>query len=91
MTDAAKLLEWLNEECCALQPIALATGGGDHDVHWIVVQYHMAEPVERTIGEGRTATEAIVDAMKDENDPTRWAFVPPESRHTPSAGGNGGE
>lgn len=82
MSDALKLLEWLNEECCALQPIAVATGGGDHDVHWIVISYQMSDPCEVTIGEGASAMAAIEDAMKASDDPTRWRYVPPEFTET---------
>lgn len=76
----AKLLDWLNEECCGLLPLAYPTGGGDHDVIWTVIRYQMATPCEVTIGQGHTAMAAIEDAMKDANDPTRWDYVPPEFR-----------
>lgn len=78
------LLDWLNEECCALQPIAGPIADtGDHDLHWEVIRYQMAKPCEVVIGAGRSAADAIVDAMKDADDPTRWNYVPPEHRDAP--------
>jgi hypothetical protein len=81
----SRLLDWLNEECCSLMPLAYPTGGGDHDVIWAVIRYQMAEPCQVTIGQGRTATAAIEDAMKDADDPTRWDYVPPQFRDAPRA------
>lgn len=47
----------LTLKCCEDQ------GYDDADVHWEVIEYHMAEPKERMIGHGRTAREALSAAM----------------------------
>lgn len=81
------LLDWLNEECCALQPIATPIADtGDHDLHWEVIRYQTAKPCELVVGAGRSAADAVIDAMKDAEDPTRWNYVPPEHRAAPSEG-----
>jgi len=55
----ADALDWLEESCCDLRAVDEATGGGDYDVAWEVIEHHMAEPQERQIGYGKTPLEAI--------------------------------
>ena len=80
LTDA---LRWLESECCDLRCVDWPTGADDSDIGWTVVQHHQAKPTERVIGTGRTPLEAIEDARKPADDPTRWDYVP--------AGGIGAE
>lgn len=58
-----EVLEWLQDTCCDLRCVDIPTGGDDADVGWIVIEHHMAEPKERTIGYGNTPLEAINDAQ----------------------------
>jgi hypothetical protein len=57
-----KRLEHIKSGCLTLQ-CCEDHGYDDADVHWEVIEYHMAEPKERMIGYGRTPQEAIDAAM----------------------------
>jgi hypothetical protein len=63
------LVERLENETCDLRCIE-EHGAMSDDVgyHWEVVEHHMSEPRERTIGYGRTIIEALRDAFKPPND-----------------------
>lgn len=67
LTDDAARLDWLRENSCDLRCIDVPTGGGDGDVHWVVVEHYMAKPHEREIGraysdEPREAIDAAIQA-----------------------------
>ena len=59
--------ESLEENSWDLRCIDITTGGDDYDISWIVVEHYQAEPRERTVGQGNTPSEAIEQALK-END-----------------------
>jgi hypothetical protein len=59
--DAA-MLDWLKNESCDLRCIDMPTGAGDSDVHWVVIEHHMAAPHEREIG--RSYTDDPRDAIR---------------------------
>lgn len=85
----SSLLEWLDDHACELvaesYPIA---DTGDYDGAWVI--YDEPSPVNsinrsskprQPMGWGRTPAEAIRDAMKGADDPTKYDYVPPEYRH----------
>lgn len=79
------LLEWLDEHACELVMESWAIADtGDYDSAWVV--YDEPSPINRSskprqpMGWGRTPAAAIRDAMKGEDDPTKYNYVPPEFR-----------
>lgn len=48
--DDSARLDWLRDNSCDLRCIDVPTGGDDSDVHWVVIEHHMAKPHEREIG-----------------------------------------
>ncbi len=63
----ASLLDKVRDESWGLVPFDMPTGGGDADVRWRVLEYHMAAPHERVVAEvykddPRAALEAAVIA-----------------------------
>lgn len=58
----------IEDECWDLRCTNEPTGGDDYDVLWHVIEHHMAEPKERTIGTGLTPLQALVRA---DNPPTQ--------------------
>lgn len=66
------LLAWLEAECFDLRCESTSVGYDDADIIWVVYSHHMAEPRLRPEGFGRTAIEAIRDAMLPKDDPDRW-------------------
>ena len=79
------LLEWLDNNAAELVveswPIA---DTGDYDSAWAVYEETIDGAVSRSkreaMGWGKTPAEAIRDAMKSEDDPTKYNYVPPEFR-----------
>lgn len=62
--DAARL-DWLRDNSCDLRCVDSATGQGDGDIHWIVIEHHMTAPVEREIGRAyRDDPRAAIDAAR---------------------------
>lgn len=56
--------KFIEDECLDLRCIALPTAGGDADVGWVVVSHHMAKPVEREEGFGKTPLDAIAATIR---------------------------
>lgn len=62
--DAARL-DWLRDNSCDLRCVDSATGQGDGDIHWIVIEHYMAAPVEREICRAyRDDPRAAIDAAR---------------------------
>lgn len=49
--EDARLLDAVRDNSWKLDPFDMPTGGGDADIGWRVVQYHMGEPTERVVAE----------------------------------------
>lgn len=72
---ACSLLEWADENLLKAECITHAIADtGDYDSMWHV------EDCDGRKSYGPTLTEAIRDAMKGDDDPTRYDYVPPEFR-----------
>lgn len=66
-SEDTQLLDFLQESSCDLRSIEAPTGGDDSDIHWAVVQHHMAAPHEREIAreysdDPRAAIRAAIEA-----------------------------
>ena len=69
------LLEWADEEIAKAEYITYEIADtGDYDSWWHVEEHDGRKSY------GQTLTEAIEDAMKGDDDPTRFDYVPPEFR-----------
>ena len=84
-TTGSDLLEWLDNNAAELVVESWAIADtGDHDSAWAVYEETIDGAVSRskreTMGWGKTPAEAIRDAMKGEDDPTKYNYVPPEFR-----------
>lgn len=78
-------LEWADDNVaeivCESSPIA---DSGDYDSCWVVYEHHgqsFADPKRVAIGWGETVIQAIQDARKDGEDPTKLSYIPPEFRY----------
>ena len=73
--EKEELLKWADEEVekigCQTYEIA---DTGEYDSMYECTTF------EQKKGFGKTFTEAIIDAQKSENDPTKWGYIPPEHR-----------
>ncbi len=49
-----ELLDVLASNSWDLRCISVPTGGDDHDIDWIIVEHHQAEPCERTIAQAHS-------------------------------------
>ncbi len=66
-SEDTQLLDFLQESSCDLRSIEAPTGGDDSDIHWSVIQHHMAAPHEREIAreysdDPRAAIRAAIKA-----------------------------
>ena len=63
--DDTALLDFIQSESWDLRSIDVPTGAGDSDVHWQVIEHHMAAPHEREVGRSYSddPREAIRDAV----------------------------
>lgn len=69
------LLEWADKNLLKAECVTHAIADtGDYDSMWHV------EDCDGRKSYGQTLTEAIRDAMKEDDDPTRYDYVPPEFR-----------
>ncbi|WP_315129488.1 hypothetical protein [Comamonas antarctica] len=64
-----EMLNILQSECWDLRCISVATGGDDAEVHWQVIEHHMAAPHEREVGRAfnddpRAAIRAAIAAAR---------------------------
>lgn len=59
----AERLEFIENSTVDLRCHSAPTGGDDSDIHWNVIEHHMAAPNEREIGWGNTARQAIDAAI----------------------------
>ncbi|KQP36101.1 hypothetical protein [Pseudorhodoferax sp. Leaf274] len=58
-------LDCLRDYCLDLRCIDVPTGAGDGDVHWVVIEHHMAKPHEREIGRSYSHDpRAAIDAAR---------------------------
>ena len=65
--EAYSLLEWVNDNLLKAECVAYAIADtGDHGSLWHVEDY------DGRMSYGQTFIEAIQDAMKSDNDPTRY-------------------
>lgn len=72
------MFEWLEEHATGVVAETHSIADtGDYSVQWVV---YNCEPKPEAIGWGDTAEEAIRDAMKDPEDPTKYNYIPPEYR-----------
>lgn len=84
LREEPDLLQVLDEECWDLRQVSISHGD-DASTLWTVVGFWMAKPQERTLGYGITPKDAIRDAIKEPDDPTRWGHDP-EALATEGAG-----
>ena len=74
-SPSCSLLEWADENIlkaeCVTREIA---DTGDYDSQWVVTD------IDSRNSYGETLSDAIKDAMKCNDDPTRYDYTPPEFR-----------
>ena len=70
-----ELIEWANEEVAKVecQTYEIADTGDNDSIYECTT-------FEQKKGFGKTFIEAIIDAQKSKNDPSKWDYVPPEFR-----------
>jgi len=63
--EDAERLDWLRDTCCDLRSVNVPTGGDDAEVHWVVIEHHMAKPHERESGMSITdGPRGAIDAAR---------------------------
>ncbi len=94
--SASSLLEWLGDNACELISESYAIADtGDYDGAWVVYDKERdANKKGRNrepIGWGDSPEAAIRDAMKGEDDPTKYNYVPPQYRQNIKSAATGCE
>jgi hypothetical protein len=68
------MLDWLNENGHMCIKTCIPDGIGGLDCHWEIYDNLHNDP----IGYGRSIGEALTDAMKDVDDPSKFSSLPPQ-------------
>lgn len=82
-TPSCSLLKWLDDNAAQLTVESWAIADtGDYDHHWAVYESLPPKGLDKrtALGIGSTPALAIEDAMKDDDDPTKYSYIPPEFR-----------
>lgn len=73
--ESIDLLEWADENILECKCVTSSLGDtGDFTSHWEITDNNGRQSF------GETLTDAIFDAMKDDEDPSRYDYVPKEFR-----------